>query len=237
MMKVRFPGKYGMIETISKQLKMHLKFNFNKENGLKLLFLGAHCDDIEIGCGGTILKMASQYEISEVKWVVFASNEERKKEAIIGANKFLAKVQNKEIIILDYKDAFLSQFSFEIKDFFESLKKNFDPDVTFTHFRDDRHQDHRLISELTWNTFRDHLVLEYEIPKYDGDLGHPNCFFKLTDSEAKEKVHYIINSYKSQSQKHWFDSETFLAIMRIRGLESGSITKYSEAFYARKFVF
>ena len=216
---------------------MPLQINFNKEKGLKLLFLGAHCDDIEIGCGGTIIKISSQYEISEVKWVVFASNKERKNEAIISAKKFLAKVTNKEIIILDYKDAFLSQSSFEIKDFFESLKANFDPDVIFTHFRDDRHQDHRLISELTWNTFRDHLVLEYEIPKYDGDLGHPNCFFKLTASEANEKVHCIIDSYKSQTQKHWFDSETFLALMRIRGLESANSAKYSEAFYVRKFVF
>lgn len=213
-----------------------LQFNFNKNKGLKLLFLGAHCDDIEIGCGGTILKMARQSEISEVKWVVFASNEERKKEAIICANFFLSKVPNKEILILDYKDAFLNQSIFEIKDFFESLKKNFDPDVIFSHYRDDRHQDHRLISELTWNTFRNHLVLEYEIPKYDGDLGHPNCFFKLSDSEAKEKVHYIIDSYKSQSLKHWFDSETFLAIMRIRGLECANSAKYSEAFYVRKFV-
>ncbi len=215
---------------------INLHFNFDKDKGLKLLFFGAHCDDIEIGCGGTILKIINQYKISEIKWVVFASNEDRKKEAIIGANYFLDKVQHKEIIVLDYKDAFLNQSAFDIKEYFESLKKKFDPDIVFTHYRHDRHQDHRLISDLTWNTFRNHLVLEYEIPKYDGDLGQPNFFFKLTEKEASQKVKFIIDSYSSQAQKHWFDEETFLSLMRIRGLESANTAKYSEAFFSRKVI-
>jgi len=215
---------------------LNLKFDLNQKKGLKLLFFGAHCDDIEIGCGGTILKMVNQYKISEVKWVVFASNNDRKKEAIKGADFFLTNVTHKEIVILDYRDAFLNQSSLEIKEFFESVKRNYDPDVIFTHYRDDRHQDHRLISDLTWNTFRDHLVLEYEIPKYDGDLGLPNTFFKLSEKQAKEKVKFIIDSYGSQAGKHWFDEGTFLSLMRIRGLESANTSKYSEAFYLRKSV-
>ncbi len=214
---------------------VNLRFDTNKE--LKLVVLGAHCDDIEIGCGGALLKLINDYNVTEVKWIVFASNELRKKEAITGAKRFLEGVPTVEIAVLDYNDAYLSQSAYEIKDYFEVIKKQISPDLIFTHFRNDRHQDHRLISDLTWNTFRDHFILEYEIPKYDGDLGQPNFFVTLDEEVAAKKVKYIMESYESQSNKHWFDEETFYSLMRLRGIESANKNKYSEAFYARKTTF
>lgn len=214
-----------------------IQLGFNKEEGLNILCFGAHCDDIEIGCGGTLLKLKEQGRIKALRWIVFASNETRKKEAIASAEAYLSGLDDIEIIVLDYRDAFLNFSSLEIKEYFESIKKSFDPDVVFTHYRNDRHQDHRLLSDLAWNTFRSHLVLEYEIPKYDGDLGIPNCFFHLTEQQAEEKVQILLHSFESQAAKHWFDRETFLSLMRIRGMESACHTKYAEAFHARKLIF
>ena len=211
-----------------------LQFNFDHKKGMNLLLFGAHCDDIEIGCGGSILKIIEQYKINKITWIVFASTEERKLEAILSAEDFLKNIKEKKIIVLNYRDSFLNQSAFEIKEFFELTKKENDPDLIFTHFRKDRHQDHRLISDLTWNTFRNHLILEYEIPKYDGDLGQPNFFFKINQNQANQKIKIILDRFKSQTGKHWFDEETFLSLMRIRGLESAA--KYSEAFYSRKSV-
>ncbi len=208
---------------------------FQKEN-LNILCLGAHCDDIEIGCGGTLLKMIKKKQVAHLKWVVFASNEVRKKEAIACAEGFLKDLKDKEIIVLDYRDAFLSFSAFEIKEYFESIKQSFKPDLVFTHYRNDRHQDHRLLSDLAWNTFRNHLILEYEIPKYDGDLGIPNCFCHLTENQADRKVNLLLHHYDSQKNKHWFDKETFLSLMRIRGMESAAQSKYAEAFHVRKFL-
>ncbi len=204
---------------------------------VNILCLGAHCDDIEIGCGGALLKMIANQEVNVVKWVVFASNTIRKKEAIASAEVFLKDVAQKEIIVLDYRDAFLSFSALGIKEYFEKIKQSFEPDIVFTHYRNDRHQDHKLLSDLTWNTFRNHYILEYEIPKYDGDLGTPNCFFYLTEAIAKQKVAIILNSFESQQGKHWFDEDTFLALMRIRGMESAASTRYAEAFHSRKYVF
>lgn len=216
-----------------------LKINFNsnkEEKELNILLLGAHCDDIEIGCGGTILKICKDYKVNKIKWVVFASNKVRKKEAIECAERFLEAIPNKEIIVLEYRDAFLESSKVEIKHFFETIKKDFIPNIIFTHCRNDRHQDHRLISDLTWNTFRNHFILEYEIPKYDGDLGQPNFFTHLDKEIVEKKIKYLLESYQSQKNKHWFDTETFYSIMRIRGIESASLHKYSEAFYSRKIV-
>lgn len=212
------------------------QFQLAKEEGLDILVVGAHCDDIEIGCGGTLLKLFEQYPIRRIKWVVFASNAQRKKEAIASAEAFLATIEHKEIIVLDYRDAFLEQSKFEIKEVFESLKKDFDPDLVFTHYRNDRHQDHRLLSDLAWNTFRSHLILEYEIPKYDGDLGIPNCFFHISPEHADKKADILLDCFESQKGKHWFDKETFLALMRIRGMESACRSKYAEAFHVRKLI-
>lgn len=206
------------------------------EGGLNILALGAHCDDIEIGCGGTLLKFIEQYPINHLCWVVFASNATRKQEALDSAHQFLKDVKNPEIVVLDYRDAFLSFSALEIKEYFESIKKSFNPDIVFTHYRDDRHQDHRLISDLAWNTFRDHFILEYEIPKYDGDLGIPQCFSHISPEHAERKVDILLNAFESQKNKHWFDRETFLSLMRIRGMESAAQSKYAEAFHSRKWL-
>jgi len=213
-----------------------IPMQFNSSGGLNVLCLGAHCDDIEIGCGASLLKLIENQQVNSIKWVVFTSNEERKKEALACAEAFLTKVKNKEIEVLSYRDAFLQFSALEIKENFEAIKKSFNPDLVFTHFRNDRHQDHRLISELTWNTFRNHTILEYEIPKYDGDLAHPNCFFHINEVQAKQKVNLLLEHFPTQAKKHWFDEETFLSLMRIRGMESASSTRYAEAFHLRKCI-
>src|ERR1700694_5217070 len=147
---------------------------------LKILCLGAHSDDIEIGCGGTILQLLSLYPNLDVVWVVFSSGSDRKREARTSADLFLKQARRQNVIIKNFRDGFFPYEGMKIKEFFEAIKKNVDPDIIFTHYRNDRHQDHRTISDLTWNTWRRHLILEYEVPKYDGDLGSPNCFVPLT---------------------------------------------------------
>ena len=202
----------------------------------RLLCLGAHSDDIEIGCGGTVLTLLDRYPNAEVRWVVFSSNEERAFEARNSAAAFLARAREKQVLVKNYRDGFFPFVGGQIKDDFEELKREFVPDLVFTHFRDDRHQDHRLISDLTWNTFRNQLILEYEIPKYDGDLGQPNFFVPLDEAVCSRKIQNIVASFRSQSQKQWFDEQTFLAILRLRGMEANSPTRHAEAFYCRKVV-
>lgn len=214
-----------------------LNFDTSTEEGLEILCLGAHCDDIEIGCGGTLLKLIETYPIKSIRWIVFASNEVRKKEAFSSAAAFLDQVENKEIIVLNYPDSLLQFSSLEIKKYFETLKLSYQPHLIFTHYRDDRHQDHRLLSDLTWNTFRNHFILEYEIPKYDGDLGKPNYFCQLSGEQIQKKIDLLLTHFKSQKNKHWFDAETFQAILRLRGMESASPSRFAEAFYLRKGVF
>jgi LmbE family N-acetylglucosaminyl deacetylase len=212
-----------------------LGFKLNIDRPLNILALGAHCDDIEIGAGGTLLKLFDQNEIGAVKWVVFASNDIRKKEATTSANMFLDNVKRADVVIHSYRDGFLPFLAAEVKDTFEGIKKEFVPDIIFTHYRDDRHQDHRLVSDLTWNTWRNHLILEYEIPKYDGDLGIPNFFVPLEARYIDKRNKILMEAYESQREKHWFDDDTFKAMPRLRGMESA--TTYAEAFYARKVIF
>ena len=215
-----------------------LKFKLKEKNDLiYILCLGSHSDDIEIGCGGTILRLLETYPNIVCYWVVFSSNPQREREAYESASKFLKNAKAKDIIIKNFRDGFFPFTGIEIKECFEQLKQDFQPDMVFTHYRNDLHQDHRLISELTWNTFRNHLILEYEIPKYDGDLGCPNFFVQLDELICHEKINYIIESFKSQKGKQWFTEETFLSILRLRGIESNAPNKYAEAFYCRKAVF
>jgi LmbE family N-acetylglucosaminyl deacetylase len=209
-----------------------LGFKLNTDKPLNVLALGAHCDDIEIGAGGTLLKLFDSYEVNSVKWVVFASNDVRKKEATASANRFLGAVKNADIVIQAYRDGFLPFMASEIKDFFESIKRDFLPDIIFTHYRDDRHQDHRLVSDLTWNTWRNHLILEYEIPKYDGDLGIPNFYVPLDEKYITRRNKILMEAFESQRTKHWFDDDTFKALPRLRGMECASL--FAEAFYGRK---
>jgi LmbE family N-acetylglucosaminyl deacetylase len=211
-------------------------FNVERSSGLRILCLGAHSDDIEIGCGGTILKLIETYPNLSFCWIVFGSNQQRADEAITSANVFLDQVKEKQIVVKGFKDSFFPYIGAEIKEYFEQLKE-FSPDLIFTHYRHDRHQDHRLISDLTWNTFRDHLILEYEIPKYDGDLGSPNVFVHLDERLCQKKVRCLLDHFGTQRDKHWFTGETFFSLLRMRGIESKAPRGYAEAFYGRKIVF
>jgi LmbE family N-acetylglucosaminyl deacetylase len=201
----------------------------------RILCLGAHCDDIEIGCGGTVLKLLEAKSGLHVDWVVFSSDEEREREARAGADAFLGSADS-SIRIETFRQRFFPYVAAEVKDFFDELGASARPDVVFTHFGDDRHQDHRLLSELAYNTFRDQLILEYEIPKWDGDLGRPSVYVQLEPEHVERKVESIWTAFESQRDKHWFSKETFLAIMRLRGIECKAPSGYAEAFYCRKLV-
>lgn len=213
-----------------------LGLSLKKSEPLRLLCLGAHCDDIEIGCGGTILKLASGFLKLEVYWVVFSSDERRKQEALKSAESFLCDIVTKKIAIHRLRDGFFPYIGVDLKERFEQLKSEISPDLILTHYRNDLHQDHRLVSELTWNTFRNHLILEYEIPKYDGDFGSPNVFVSLDESTCRRKIDAILDAFQSQRDKHWFSRDLFSAILRLRGMEANACSGYAEAFYCRKAV-
>jgi LmbE family N-acetylglucosaminyl deacetylase len=202
---------------------------------IDILCLGAHSDDIEIGCGGTLLQFKKDYRDLRFHWVVFCAAGARGPEAAKAAGLFTASSE-KKVVLQNFRDGFLPYVGAAVKDFFEELKTQVSPDLIFTHWQGDAHQDHRLISELTWNTFRNHLILEYEIPKYDGDLGRPNVFVPLDEPLHEQKVTHLFEAFESQRSKPWFDRETFRGLMRIRGMESNSPTGYAEAFYARKII-
>jgi LmbE family N-acetylglucosaminyl deacetylase len=203
--------------------------------GLRLLVVGAHSDDVEIGCGGTVLRLVEDGLVASVGWVVLSAAGERAGEARASAAAFCAKAPEHEVVVGEFRDGFLPYQGWEVKEFFEGLKR-FDPDLVLTHRRDDAHQDHRLVGELTWNTFRDHLVLEYEIPKYDGDLGQPNVFVALDRARCERKIDLLMEHFRSQRDRRWFTEDTFWSILRLRGLESNSPSTYAEAFHARKLV-
>jgi LmbE family N-acetylglucosaminyl deacetylase len=203
---------------------------------LKVLCLGAHSDDIEIGCGGTILKLLREHKDIVFDWVVFSASPKRKGEAQDSAAALLDGAKHHRVVLKDFRDGFFPYIGGEIKGDFEALKREVEPDVIFTHHRSDLHQDHRLISELTWNTFRDHLILEYEVPKYDGDLGSPNVYSCLDEAVTKKKIRHILKYFGSQIGSGWFTEDTFRAILRLRGVESNSPTRYAEGFHGRKVV-
>lgn len=203
----------------------------------RVLCLGAHSDDIEIGCGGTILRLAQENPNLDVRWVVLCGADDRRAaEARGSAANFLERVKLKEVVVSRFRDAYLPYQGVEVKDFFEAQKKAFAPDLIFTHFRDDRHQDHRVVSDLTWNTWRDHLIFEYEIFKYDGDLGQPNVFAPLSEGTCRRKIELLMSGFPSQVNRQWFSPDTFQAMLRLRGVEANSPTKFAEAFYCRKML-
>jgi LmbE family N-acetylglucosaminyl deacetylase len=204
--------------------------------GLKILCLGSHSDDIEIGCGGTILRLAQQYPDCTFYWVVFSAPGVRAAEAQCAAVRFTSSARLKGPVLKTFPDGFLPFVGSEVKTVFEELKQEISPDLVFTHNRKDAHQDHRLVAELTWNTFRNHLILEYEIPKYDGDLGQPSFFVPLEPETYQNKVRYLMDTFQSQRSKHWFEPETFLSLMRLRGMECNAPSGYAEAFYCSKLV-
>jgi LmbE family N-acetylglucosaminyl deacetylase len=215
-----------------------LKLLFGSGGGppLKVLAVGAHPDDIEIGCGGTLLRLADAHASCEVAWVVLSGEGERAEEARRSADAFLERASGRRVILENFRDGFFPYTGSAVKDFFEGLKSEIFPDLILTHHGMDLHQDHRLVSELTWNTFRDHLILEYEVPKYDGDRGSPNVFVHLDERLVRLKVDKILTHFASQAKRGWFTEDVFLSLLRLRGIESNSPSRYAEGFYGRKVV-
>jgi len=199
----------------------------------RVLAIGCHSDDIEIGCGGTLLGLTRSRPDVEVTWVVLGAEGARAAEARTSAEDFLSGAASSEIFVHGFKDAYMPYYGESVKEAFEDLKQ-IQPDLVLTHTRDDLHQDHRLACELTWNTFRDHLILEYEVPKWDGDLGRPNLYVPLTEDVVADKLELVLRHFPTQAGKHWYDDETFRGLMRLRGLECAAPSRYAEAFYAPK---
>jgi LmbE family N-acetylglucosaminyl deacetylase len=202
----------------------------------RVLCLGAHSDDIEIGLGGTMLRLIEENPRVEITWVVLGGNEIRQTEARKSAEVILEKIEKKSILTTGFRDAYFPSEIDRIKDFVETLKP-FNPDLIFTHFKEDAHQDHRVVNQLAWNTFRSHLILEYEILKYDGDLGRPNCYVSLPEQVCQAKIDHLMKAFPTQATRQWYSPDTFWGMLRIRGVEANSPTRFAEAFHARKIVF
>jgi LmbE family N-acetylglucosaminyl deacetylase len=201
---------------------------------LRVLAIGAHADDIEIGAGGTILSWIAAGAEVTVDWCVLSAPGERADEARASANDFLSGAAGADIHLGDFRDGYFPAERTAVKDWVEGLKRLERPDVILSHQRDDAHQDHRLVCELTWNTFRDHMILEYEIPKWDGDLGRPNLYAPLHEDVLARKIALLHKHFGTQRSKAWFDKETFRGLARLRGVECRE--RYAEAFYARKLL-
>ncbi len=201
---------------------------------VRVLCLGAHSDDVEIGCGGSVLRLLAERPGSAVHWVVLSAGGEREREARASARDFLAGAGEARVAVQAFRESFFPSQWMEIKQFFEATRREFEPDVVFCHHRTDMHQDHRLVAELAWNTFRDHVILEYEIPKYEGDLGAPNVFVPLTRAVADRKVELLMRHFASQLSRTWFRPDTFHGLMSLRGVECNALEARAEAFHARK---
>lgn len=214
---------------------LDLELPRGRRRPLRVLCLGAHCDDIDIGCGATLLSLLAGPRSAHVTWVVFSADAVRGRELRASAKRFLRGAVSSSVITHEFRDSYFPAQYEKVKGAFEPLKNLEVPDVVFTHRRDDLHQDHRLVSELTWNAFRNHLVLEYEVPKYDGDLTTPNAYVCVDEALVERKIQILMSCYRSQTKKAWFTPETFQAIMRLRGVEAGSGTGWAEGFHAKKF--
>lgn len=209
---------------------------FDTSRLTRVLAIGAHSDDIEIGCGGTLLRLLESNPSLHIHWVVFCGADERRnREARESAERFLAGASSRQIVVGTFRDAFMPFHGEQVKEFFETLK-DAKPELVFTHFREDRHQDHRLLSDLTWNTWRTQMIVEYEIPKYDGDLGHPNLYSALNQDICKHKIELLMKGFPTQAGRQWFTDDTFWALLRLRGIECASPTKFAEAFHCRKML-
>jgi LmbE family N-acetylglucosaminyl deacetylase len=217
-------------------MMLPLKLGRTEAPPARLLAIGAHPDDIEIGCGGTILKLIEHGGLAEVRWVVLSGDGERADEARESAESLLDGVPRSEVTVHDFPDGFFPYEGKRIKDFFEQLKAELEPDLVLTHQRADLHQDHRVCCELSWNTFRDHLILEYEVPKYDGDMAAPNAFVPLSHDLGRRKIDHLMSHFGSQRSKRWFQEDLFSSLLRLRGMECNSPSSYAEAFFCRKAV-
>lgn len=213
---------------------LNLSFSRDPSRPFRILCLGAHSDDIEIGCGGTILRILSEIDSVAIDWVVLSATGARGDEARASAAHFVTGARTSSVEIGEFRDSFFPYQGSAVKEFFEELKQRCSPDLIFTHHRADLHQDHRLLSELTWNTFRDHLILEYEIFKYDGDLGRPNFYCWLTRDICEQKISSLLTYFPSQVNRHWFTADTFSALLRLRGVECNAPESLAEAFFCRK---
>ncbi|NNJ24989.1 PIG-L deacetylase family protein [Alienimonas chondri] len=201
----------------------------------EVLCLGAHPDDIEIGCGGTLLRLLAENPGVRVTWVVFSGEGERRDEALRGADLFLNDAGERAVHVERFRDSYFP-FDSGLKDRFHELAAGVSPDIVFTHRRDDAHQDHRAVAELTWCAFRDHLIFEYEIPKYEGDLAPPNLFVPLDASTADRKIAQLAEAFPSQAARRWFTADTFRGLLRLRGVEANAVSGVAEAFHCRKLV-
>lgn len=201
---------------------------------LSVLCLGAHSDDIEIGAGATLLTLMARGVRLDVRWCVLSGGGDRRREAEASASDFLSGAANARIELKAFRDGFFPAQGEAIKSWFETLKLDAEPDLIVTHRQDDAHQDHREVSRLTWNTFRDHCILEYEVPKWDGDMGQPNVYVPMAADTLQRKIDLLIKHFGSQRSKHWFDDETFRGLARLRGMECRAPERYAEAFFARK---
>ncbi|MBZ5695450.1 MAG: PIG-L family deacetylase [Acidobacteriia bacterium] len=213
-----------------------LNFATNRRGNYRILCLGAHSDDIEIGCGGSILQLLQRHRNLDFHWVVFSSGHKREREARRSAGLFLRGAAKENVVVHDFRNGYFPSVLSDIKDYFEELKAEISPDIIFTHTRHDLHQDHRALNQLTWNTWRNHVILEYEIPKYDGDLGTPNFYIPFDRKIGARKIKYLMDCFGTQRDKHWFTPDTFHGLMRIRGIEANSEGGLAEGFYARKVV-
>lgn len=212
-----------------------LTFRPNLPANAVVLCLGAHCDDIEIGCGGTLMELRSRYPATRFMWHVFSGEDGRDAETRAAAAHLLGP--GCEVTIQQFRASYMPYSASQVKGYCDQLKAAGPrPDLIFTHFLHDRHQDHRLIAELTWNTFRDHAVLEYEIPKFEGDLEHPNVFVPLAEPVVDRKVSILMECFPSQHSRQWFDPDLFRGHLRLRGVECNSPSRFAEAFHARKLV-
>ena len=203
---------------------------------LDVLCLGAHSDDIEIGAGGLLLSLIAAGRVASVTWCVLSASGSREHEARLSASSFLAGVAQTHVVLERFRDGFFPAERIAIKEWFEGVKAQCRPDLVLTHHGDDAHQDHRLVAELTTNTFRDHLVLAYEIPKWDGDLGRPNAYHALAAAVLEHKIALLMQHFATQRSKDWFDPETFRGLARLRGMECRAPERYAEAFHVRKLL-
>ena len=213
---------------------MRLSLPRDSDAAFRILCLGAHSDDIEIGAGGTILTLLQRYTQTEVRWVVFGAPGERGDEARSSAESFLIAASERQVDVHGFRDGYFPAEFVALKDSFEALKRDFAPDMILTHHRHDHHQDHRAIAELTWNTWRDHMILGYEIPKYDPDIGNPNVFVPLATEFAEQKVTALMAHFASQRSKRWFSPETFHGLMRVRGVQAAAPSGLAEGFFGPK---
>jgi LmbE family N-acetylglucosaminyl deacetylase len=213
-----------------------LLLDIGARSALRVLCVGAHCDDVEIGCGGTLRALQQRHGRAVIDWVVLSGSPVRRAETKRSMHRLVRPAARGELLFGDFPDGRFPAAYAAIKEFCESLKRLPSPDLILCHERGDRHQDHRVVNEMIWNTFRDHVVFEYEIPKWDGGLGQPNMYIPLARKDAIAKVDALLGSYRSQAGRDWFTRDTFLAMMRLRGLECRSPSGFAEAFHARKLV-